>query len=194
MHEANCYNLLGLGFGANLSQVKEAYRRLARKYHPDLNPGNRDAQVKFIELTEAYKFLLGADKHQQPQTESAPVQRNSAPRQSPKEARIPQLSEYEQHLKLHAYETLKMLLKESRLARAIALVEGLAQRLPRDPEVRQWQAITYQQWARQMAREHKLHQAKAYLHKALQTDPYNRSLWKAVQQDLHQVERMLIRR
>ncbi len=189
MNRADCYTLLGLVYGADLNQIKTAYRRLVRQYHPDLNPDNPAAKLRFMELTEAYKFLS--------YIATPTVNPIDIPCASPLKRRqqhqvhIPKLSEYEQKLKVNSYELLKKLLRERRLARAIALAEGLAQRLPKDPEVRQWQAITYQQWGRQMVQEQRLQQAKAYLKKALQTDPYNRSLWAAVQQDLRRVEQMI---
>ena len=58
MDTASYYRELGLRSGASLSQVKASYRRLARQYHPDVNPGDDQAKNKFIAITEAYKFLL----------------------------------------------------------------------------------------------------------------------------------------
>ena len=58
MDTASYYRELGLRSGASLSQVKASYRRLARQYHPDVNPENEQAKNKFIAITEAYKFLL----------------------------------------------------------------------------------------------------------------------------------------
>jgi hypothetical protein len=62
MDLANCYRLLGLTYGASLAEVKASYRRLARRYHPDVNAGDRLTQEKFIQLTEAYKLLLSVIK------------------------------------------------------------------------------------------------------------------------------------
>ncbi len=58
----------------------------------------------------------------------------------------PQLSQTEQQLKWRSYKEFQQLLKYIRFLEAIALVESLAQRLPHDPEVRQWQAIAYSSW------------------------------------------------
>jgi tetratricopeptide (TPR) repeat protein len=58
MNIAYYYNQLGLNNGSTLKQVKESYRRLARMYHPDVNPCDRYAQEKFIAITDAYKILL----------------------------------------------------------------------------------------------------------------------------------------
>jgi tetratricopeptide (TPR) repeat protein len=82
------------------------------------------------------------------------------------------------------------LLKYRRFARAIALVEGLAQRIPQDPEVRQWQAIAYQSWGRHLVNERQLDKARIYLKKALRTDPHNRSLWAEVERDFRRIEQI----
>ena len=55
---ANYYRKLGLNLGASLGEVKASYRRLARIYHPDVNPKDQQAKDKFIAVTEAYKILL----------------------------------------------------------------------------------------------------------------------------------------
>ncbi|MGA0197931.1 MAG: J domain-containing protein, partial [Prochlorotrichaceae cyanobacterium] len=55
---ADCYRTLGLRSGASHQDIKVAYRRLARQYHPDVNEGDQDSHLKFIEITEAYKHLL----------------------------------------------------------------------------------------------------------------------------------------
>lgn len=52
------YRLLGLKPGASESEIKKAYRKLAMKYHPDRNPGNKEAEEKFKEISEAYQILL----------------------------------------------------------------------------------------------------------------------------------------
>ncbi|HEX8117193.1 MAG TPA: J domain-containing protein [Pyrinomonadaceae bacterium] len=56
------YEVLGVSRGATEEQVKAAYRKLARKFHPDLNPGDRAAEERFKELQEAYDVLSDADK------------------------------------------------------------------------------------------------------------------------------------
>ena len=59
------YVVLGLARGASLTDVKRAYRRLARKYHPDINPGDRLAAAQFHRLAEAYETLSDPDRRQQ---------------------------------------------------------------------------------------------------------------------------------
>lgn len=56
------YKVLGLEKNATTDQVKKAYRKLARKYHPDLNPGDKDANKKFQEINEANEVLGDPDK------------------------------------------------------------------------------------------------------------------------------------
>ncbi|QWR77388.1 DnaJ C-terminal domain-containing protein [Candidatus Magnetomonas plexicatena] len=51
------YELLGVGKKATAEEIKKSFRKLARKYHPDLNPGNKDSEAKFKEISEAYDTL-----------------------------------------------------------------------------------------------------------------------------------------
>ncbi len=94
----------------------------------------------------------------------------------------------EYRLKHEAYLQLKDLLKLQKFPRAIALVEGLAHRIPNDAEIIQWQAIVYQRWARQLIGQGKLQKARIYLEKALRTDPHNPSLWSEVNRDFQRLE------
>lgn len=59
------YEVLGVGKNASESEIKSAYRKLAKKYHPDMNPGDKEAEVKFKEASEAYAILSDADKRRQ---------------------------------------------------------------------------------------------------------------------------------
>ena len=56
------YEVLGVDKGADEASIKKAYRSLAKKYHPDMNPDNKEAEVKFKEVNEAYDVLSDADK------------------------------------------------------------------------------------------------------------------------------------
>ena len=47
------YQVLGISKNASADEIKKAYRKLARKYHPDLNPGNKQAETRFKEINEA---------------------------------------------------------------------------------------------------------------------------------------------
>jgi curved DNA-binding protein CbpA len=218
MELADYYRLLGLRTGASYEEIKASYRRLARRYHPDANPTNQQqAQERFIQLTEAYKALsnLVPPKPVEP---AAPAQeapkaartRETARRSGPdlrppikvtvtktasKSAQSPQiqfqnLSAAEQQLKRQSYEQLQQLLKQQRFPRAVALIEGLAQRLPHDGEVRQWQAITYQRFGRYLIGNRQSEKARVYLKKALRTDPHNKSLWYEVERDFRRIEQI----
>lgn len=175
-----------------------------------MNPGNQQqAKEKFIQLTDAYKFLISqvspdgeTDSSEPPVAapgdgktavaEPSPVAPTEVKvtRKAPRIQRNPDLTEAEQSLKQSSYEQLQQLLKYHRFPRAIALVEGLAQRIPKDPEVRQWQAITYQRWGRYLIDKRELDKARIYLKKALRTDPHNRSLWSEIERDFRRMEKI----
>jgi molecular chaperone DnaJ len=59
------YQVLGVAPKASIAEIKKAYRKLARKYHPDLNPGDKAAEAKFKEIQEAYSVLSDPKKRGQ---------------------------------------------------------------------------------------------------------------------------------
>jgi curved DNA-binding protein CbpA len=216
MKLADCYRLLGLRVGASHGDVKAAYRQLARRYHPDANPGDQQASDKFIQVTEAYKTLMAiaplegqcrqstaaassptSYKASSPSVQTQTGQQGFTSRPKVRVTRhnnrveyLPDLSQADLLLKQQSYVQLQDFLKTRRFPRAIAMVEGLAQRLPQDPEVRQWQAIAYQQWGRHLIRSKDYDKARVYLKKALKTDPHNRSLWLEVDRDFRKLEQV----
>jgi DnaJ-class molecular chaperone len=56
------YEVLGINRNASEKEIKQSYRRLARKYHPDVNPGDKSAEAKFKEINEAYQVLSDPEK------------------------------------------------------------------------------------------------------------------------------------
>jgi len=226
---ADHYRILGLRTGASFGDVKQAYRNLARLYHPDVNPGDQRSKEKFIQITQAYRTLAESlpqevawQKSHKPKspTEKAEQggvgvqdvdgvmgkenqetvgyerertsqsQSKSAPA-NPALHAVPGASPAEQQLKMVSFGKLRDLFQSNRFPRAVALVEGLANRFPNDAEVRQWHAITYYRWGHDLLKNGKAVKANACLKKALRLDPQNRSLREAVQSDMRQVEQLL---
>lgn len=62
MDNTDFYELLGLQRGATHDEVKKAYRKAARKYHPDVNPGDKEAEERYKRITQAYEVLSDPDK------------------------------------------------------------------------------------------------------------------------------------
>lgn len=203
----DCYKLLGLSFGASFAEIEASYQQLKQRYNLDINLGEQQAKDKLTAVTEAYRILISVaqptqtnneklgycepSKKQnaesqawQPTTNKVTCNQNTSPNQPP-------LLEFEQQLKWLSYYNLQQFLKDQQFPKAIALVEGLAQRLPYDSQVSQWQASAYQRWGRQLLDEGQLKKARIYLRKALKTDPHNRDLWIAVEQDFRRLEQML---
>src|SRR5258705_10162193 len=59
------YVILGLAPGASPAEIKRAYTRLSRRYHPGVNPGDRQAEALFDRITEAYHTLSDPERRQQ---------------------------------------------------------------------------------------------------------------------------------
>ena len=62
MAKRDYYEVLGIEKGADKDAIKKAYRKLAVKYHPDRNPGDKEAEARFKEATEAYEVLSDDEK------------------------------------------------------------------------------------------------------------------------------------
>lgn len=64
MAKRDYYEVLGVSKNANDAEIKKAYRKIAKQYHPDANPNNQEAETKFKEATEAYEVLSDRSKRQ----------------------------------------------------------------------------------------------------------------------------------
>ena len=94
----------------------------------------------------------------------------------------------DQTLKQSGFQQLQEFFRSQRYPRAVALVEGLAHRFPDDPEVRQWQAITYYRWGHYSLNTGNLQKAEACLKKAWRVDPHNQSLRQSLQHEFQRLE------
>lgn len=65
MQQKDYYKVLGVSKSATAKEIKSAYKKLARKYHPDVNPGDSKAESKFQDINEAYEVLSDQEKRQQ---------------------------------------------------------------------------------------------------------------------------------
>ena len=79
------YVVLGLARDASLDEVKRAYRRLARKYHPDINPGDRMAAAEFRRIAQAYQTLIDPDRRRRYDTGGTASRSGSRSRSSSKD-------------------------------------------------------------------------------------------------------------
>lgn len=177
-----CYQLLGICREASLDELKAAYRTHARRWHPDLNPGNHEAHQHFILLSHAYQVLL--EVLAAPIAATAPIP--PAPRTQTANTASPEERD-ESELKWQLYYELQSLLKQEQYLKAIVLIEGLARHSPQDTQICQWQGIIYSQFGYKLMKRRELTKAKIYLHKALKVDPHNRQLLAEVEQALNRI-------
>ncbi len=204
-----CYQLLGICRGASLDELKAAYRSLARKWHPDLNPGDRDAHQRFITLNEAYQILLAgittqierriaatkanstAARSTSSTTARSTTATNNTTAKSTSSATAQSHGERnESELKWQLYAELQSLLKQQQFLKAIVLIEGLAHHAPQDRQVCQWQGIIYSQYGHQLVRNREFDKARIYLKKALRVDPHNRQLWQEVDRAFNRITQL----
>lgn len=183
-----CYQLLGLDRQASLDEVKSAYRALARKFHPDLNPDDAQAHQRFITLNQAYQLLIERKLPQPPQSTTVNTT-TTVPKTAPHES-APELTKQEAELKWQLYAELQSLLNRQQFLKAIALIEGLAQRFTLDRQICQWQGIIYSQFGHKLIERREFDKARIYLKKALKVDPHNRQLWEEVNQAFNRVTQL----
>ena len=181
-----CYQLLGIDRGASIEQLKAAYRSLARKWHPDLNPDNLEAHQRFITIDRAYRILL--DRIQTHSIQPSTTVRVTYPA-APQPAATPKPSKSEE-VKWQIYHQLQSLLKQKQFLNAIVLVENLARHTPQDLQVCQWQGIIYSQYANQLSQRREFDKARIYLKKALKVDPHNRQLWQEIDRAFNRITRL----
>lgn len=199
-----CYQILELTADATEQEIKTAYRKLARKYHPDLNAGDRYAEDRFKQITLAYQTLLTALKQipDHPQNYSTPSEPTTTPTASPTSGRVrfhvkdrqsktPHTTAEQRLLKLSTFNKINTLLKRKKWQQAIEVAENLAAQFPGDSEVCQWLAIAYHHWAKKLIEHRHYEPARNYLKKALQADPHNRQLWLAIDRDYKNIEHQL---
>lgn len=199
-----CYEILELSADATQQEIKAAYRKLAWQYHPDLNPGDRNAEARFKLVALAYQTLLAARQNTPRPTRTNPATATSAtppptsgrirfhvkrPAQS-KVSSTP-LSPDDKWLKASTQNQIYNQLGRKNWHQAVDLAEKLASRFPDEPDVHQWLALTYHHCARKLIERSQYDSARIYLKKALQADPHNRQLWLEIERDYKTMERQL---
>jgi tetratricopeptide (TPR) repeat protein len=197
---SECYRILGLTPQATLEEVKSAYRQLVKQYHPDRNPGDRQAADRFIQINQAYEILLEAWETGSPMAASERDQPASAHPTSGVRAKVhvkrttprsPSLTPEQERLKQRSLELIFALLQQRQWQQAARHLEGLASRLPNDPDLGKAQAKAYHGWARDLLDRRRYDEARPYLQKAMKADPDNRSLWEEIERDYLRIERGL---
>jgi tetratricopeptide (TPR) repeat protein len=198
-----CYQVLEISPTATAQEIKIAYRQLARKYHPDLNPGDRTAAERFKLIVQAYRTLLtvrsqssdSISTNTTPKTDTTPTSNTNGVRFHVKQrvdTPAASLSPEDKLLKLSTLNQVYSLLKRQNFLQAVDVVEKLAIRFPNDPDVQPWLATAYHRTARQYISRQQCDRARIYLKKALQADPHNKKLWQEIDRDYKAIERQLM--
>ncbi|WAL62732.1 J domain-containing protein [Thermocoleostomius sinensis] len=201
---AQYYQQLELPTNATVQQVKEAYRRLAKQYHPDLNPGDRWAAEQFLRIQQAYEMLITAleqagthsthDRSDQEQEQASPRStrvkvhvKKSADRATSSAAA--KLSPDQERLKQRVLSQIHRLLRHQQWQQAIYYAEDLAARFPQQPDVCRMLAKAYHGRALYLIDRRKYEEARPYLQKASKTDRHNRQLWQDINRAYQRIER-----
>lgn len=202
---ARYYQRLELSTNATVQQVKEAYRRLAKQYHPDLNPGDRRAAERFIQVQQAYEILIAAleqagphstpDRSDQEQEQAAPPPPTRVrvhvkkPAERDSKSAAPKLSPDQERLKQQVLSRIRSLLRHQQWQQAIYYAEDLAARFPQQPDVCRMLAKAYHGRALYLIDRRKYEEARPYLQKASKTDRHNRQLWQDINRAYQRIER-----
>lgn len=87
------YDALGIAKTADSKEIKAIYRKLAKKYHPDLNPGDKEAEIKFKEINDAYQILGDEESRRKydnelnnPNVKKRDVNKNSTNKSKPEDS------------------------------------------------------------------------------------------------------------
>lgn len=199
---ADCYQILGLPQHASIEEVKSAYRKLVKRYHPDYNPGDRRASEQFIRVRRAYETLMAAIEQFPPSSDSRPQPAAAPPprgkvkiyvkhRHSPTEAPAAKLTPEQEQVKQQWLDQVYMLLKRLRWQQAARQAEELARQFPRDPDIGKALAKAYLGWARELLDHRRYDAARPYLQKAMKADSNNQELWEEIERDYIRIERGL---
>ena len=174
--------------GASLTDIKAAYRRLARLVHPDLHPIDRYAQKRFVALNQAYRILQDCVS-----TDYFLLDLNDALEETPAatSTTFSPLSAPEKDLKWSTYRKLQDLLQRRQLNQAVAIVDGLAQRYSQDLHIRQWQGIVYYFSGQHLIDLGQIGKAKIYLKKAEKVDPQNIQLGQQINWEYQRIARIM---
>jgi tetratricopeptide (TPR) repeat protein len=211
-HLAQYYQRLGLPTDATMQQLKDRYRQLAKQYHPDLNPGDRQAAEQFILIRQAYEILLTAVEQSSPEvsgqrdTTSTPPPEPPPPPPRPTRVRVrvkqptdrkatkpavPKLSPEQERIKQRSLEQIHGLLRHQQWQQAIHHAEKLAARFPTQPDVCRTLAKAYHGRALYLIDRRKYEEARPYLQKASKTDRNNRQLWQDINRAYQRIERAM---
>ena len=196
MHLYECYKLLGVPHNATLEEIKQAYRRLVRKYHPDINQDDPAATDNFRAVQEAYEILKQADKEDfskelfsknnsasskpsQSTTRSSKVKvevNKAQPNAHPPKSKVEVNETDPWKTKLDMLNRVQNLLKQGKYLEAISVAEDMNQKFPDSELVIHWKGVAYDQWVSQLNLVSNLDEAEVYLNKALGNDPNNHKL------------------
>jgi tetratricopeptide (TPR) repeat protein len=193
MNLEQCYQLFNLLPGATSDEIRAAYRKLARIMHPDVNPEDLKAHDRFVTLNQAYQLLIETSERPLEYQVSAVRIPKKTPEKSPVAKPSPTLSRQDADLKWQTYQKLQELLRNREFVKTIALVDGLAQRMESDQDVKQWQGIVYYFFGQHLIDRDQLDKARIYLKKALKADPNNAQLVQQVKHEHSRIEQIMAR-